>query len=459
MVNATYSVYMRHGRRAQMDRWACQRAEIQAHATQAVESVANVVKETTILQKSSLLELPDELLLQIAGYLRPTQRLSSADGFPDIPPRELSPGLFEPKAERIGLGLWGFLSLTLTCKRLAPVAGEVLYCDVSLPQLPSESSPHCSRLISFLRTIIKHPEMASRVSHLAVWVQKGRVLRAPNGGLCKCATCFQGLCDIVDQRLPMRGYVKSRFGKDFQCPTEAMVATVILAALPRLQSVELYFKAPKPVNTLVSRTMIEQQLASKSSRDMARLYLGLAASRVEKLKLSSDITFTCQRPLADIKALALEWTGRGTFPLSDVEHYPNVHTFRVDVPDHPMYQRQLGESLDYLLKPLPKLRTLELTSPEGGSIPPCVKKLVIRIGDAGQFTTINWVRDHLQGLQPLSKLQCIDIIWPDGMTMHGIWACYEDLAAKNGVQVLVWSGGEICRSFGHHVSRATIVSK
>ncbi|EAT77673.1 hypothetical protein HBI56_195380 [Parastagonospora nodorum] len=188
MVNATYSVYMRHGRRAQMDRWACQRAEIQAHATQAVESVANVVKETTILQKSSLLELPDELLLQIAGYLRPTQRLSSADGFPDIPPRELSPGLFEPKAERIGLGLRGFLSLTLTCKRLAPVAGEVLYCDVSLPQLPSESSPHCSRLISFLRTIIKHPEMASRVSHLAVWVQKGRVLRAPNGGLCKCAT-------------------------------------------------------------------------------------------------------------------------------------------------------------------------------------------------------------------------------------------------------------------------------
>jgi len=139
-------------------------------------------------QRTSLLDLPNELLLQIAGYLETDSVLSPNDGWnvaEDGQPLDWIPDTKVSRYDHFEKlrPLW---SLALTSNRLAAIAQPSLFRSVSLPQSshPSQwSVSFISPVLGFLRTILEKPELCSRVASISLWVWKSKHISLAIGPL------------------------------------------------------------------------------------------------------------------------------------------------------------------------------------------------------------------------------------------------------------------------------------
>jgi hypothetical protein len=156
---------------------------------------------------SHLLKLPNELLLKIAGYLAPASGLRKSEGYETLYKQDAEGGTArnttlarQTHAAEVG----ALIHLGLSCKRLVSIAQDIMYQEVVLPQpywtlLPGKLAP--SPLTYFLRTMLQRPELRVRVSKLAVWVWKGKLIRSSvdpkKESFRACGTCMKSLSPLV----------------------------------------------------------------------------------------------------------------------------------------------------------------------------------------------------------------------------------------------------------------------
>lgn len=364
----------------------------------------------------TLLELPDELLLQVALYLRPTQRLSNADGFSNQLPKRTDPHSFLPLlVSPYDLTSQSLVNLALTCKRLAPVAQEVMYQDVSLPQPRAQDDAKPSRAVSLLRTMIKRPDLASRVEHFAVWVWRGKPINASNEGMCACSDCIDILLKTVEciQKSPI---AQREWTEHLKTPTEAMVSSLVFASLPKLKSVELYLKESYKDLGGAQYGWREHCLAEMNALDVRRLSDGLATTGFEALTLSTELYGMYVGSLPRVKTLTLEVPDdkRSRVASSDT-YFPNVTTLKIrrplDTPWIGNFQLRLAlrNEISKTISTFTKVRTLKLGHDiPGGTclIPPYVEKIIVR---QAERYTVHWGREFLGHLPDSSKLRCIEM--------------------------------------------------
>ena len=130
------------------------------------------VPQLADIQNAAMLRLPNELLCQIAGYFAADKDiLEKDDGYITITVGKMRDTITLKRLQRrseYNVGVQSLVHLALACKRLAPVGQELLYRSVSLMQ-PRTFEGQCkSAFVSFLRTVIARPDLATLVEHLAV---------------------------------------------------------------------------------------------------------------------------------------------------------------------------------------------------------------------------------------------------------------------------------------------------
>ena len=202
-------------------------------------------RTTNVASSANLSMLPNELLHQIVGYLTPIEGIAREDGC-ELSAEDLYAGLKpDPCRRRARATQLGVLSdLALTCKRLLPVVQEALYLSVSLPQPQyglSSNTRHHSPLTNFLYTVIGRPDLAARVQKIAVWLWKGKAVdqeRLVNAkhDVCGCGECAQTLSTAV-ANLRLMESETAKWAEYLLHPTEAIVCSLVFAALPNLKSV------------------------------------------------------------------------------------------------------------------------------------------------------------------------------------------------------------------------------
>ncbi|KAF2822859.1 hypothetical protein CC86DRAFT_73065 [Ophiobolus disseminans] len=245
---------------------------------------------------SGLTTLQNELLHQIIGYLLPIEEIQKADGYgtsaentetglePDVRRRQAL-------AARVGI----LLDLARSCRRLLPVVQEALYISVSLPQLRQSSVKDTRQpwpLANFLRTVIRCPDLAARVRNLAGWLWKGNAadqdrLVDREYHICGCWECLQMLNTAV-KNLRLTNSDTASWMESLRRPTEAMVCSLVLAALPNLKSVSLYAKRYPGHDGTRENAKLPYTTAYRSdAEEMLCLTQGLASTRIKEL------TFLC----------------------------------------------------------------------------------------------------------------------------------------------------------------------
>jgi hypothetical protein len=243
-----------------------------------------------------LLKLPNELLLKIAGYLAPTSGLRRDQGYGS---RVVTWNTTEARQYHAS-AVQALICLGLTCGRLLPIAQDILYREVSLPQpfrsqLPGTPTP--SFLPCFLRTILQRPDLGAHVRKLAVWIWKGKPLRSkvdPKETFCACGTCIKALGGLVDT-LKLCDREKDAWMTELSWPCEAAVCGLIFAALPKLRSLELHAK-PLSVDYEDDHRLAHGRNKfdpingiRRYTSDVLRLTLGPATTKLTSLLLSTNL--------------------------------------------------------------------------------------------------------------------------------------------------------------------------
>tara|TARA_R110002003_G_scaffold562_1_gene20412 strand:+ start:2174 stop:3343 length:1170 start_codon:yes stop_codon:yes gene_type:complete len=370
------------------------------------------------------------------------------------------------------------LNLARTCKLLTPVAQEVLYHSISLRQ-PGLIHGRSPTLVNFLRTLIKRPDLAVLVEHLAVWILKSKqIYTSPTTVGCKCFDCLRGkpckgtpissekpVCGCTDciqalepilSKMTLTRDERAKWLDDLQNPTEAMLAALIFASLPNLKSVNLNAKtipnSPLFVDkyggwaTIVVR---EQPL------DVRRLAQGLATTKTKDLALSTDLNGMAAARLPSLKTLTLDYAGSNPFVTIQKGCFANVTTLKIcGRPNVPRPTSNFAWKVNKLCSSLPHLRTLEFDSGAAvqdafipGVVAAHVEKVVVRPAD---FDAVNWGRSYL-GMRGAggteSKVKCIEMYWRDDWPLHTFWIGYEQVVARTGVKVVVGWRGRVWRVF------------
>jgi len=409
---------------------------------------------------SRLLRLPNELLLRIVEYLAPTKRLLIEQGYGDRPyvsrygvVREVAQET-EQARWRHGAEVQSILFTSLTCKRLLPIAQVILYRDVSLPQ------PYCSQLLKtrapsflapFLRTITHRPELGVRVRSLAVWFWHESPARIPKDyekdRLCNCGSCEKNLGNIAEL-LQLSVEEKESFMKDFISPSEAAVCGLILAALPKLQTVELYTR----------RSFVESQNPKDRFWDLAfdltPLKQGLSPARISSLALSTGFEGLGAIPFFTLTNLTLEYDRGTAFPTVHEGCCVNVNTLKVIVTrgDFSRGRRGRGmfaQNLLALMKSIPNLRILGVESgPTLNYYPILADVNTLAIHQADHDTLVS-LDHYLKGkFAPLKDLRRLEVHWRGNLAPPDhIVANFPKMAKRAGIQIVTLADGEICEIF------------
>jgi len=365
----------------------------------------------SITSKPSLLDLPDEIFLQIASYLEPDVRTGKDDGYgsPTWLPLHLkdppTATLFQSAAEtrqKHRESTQPLVNLALTCKRLAPIAQEFLFKNVSLPrQLQDREHDgfYASPMLHFLRTILEQPDLVKNVCSLAIWLWKGVPIR-PLQYLSESSDHEPGslaakMADIV-YTLPdgsqRSGAGHERWIQSLSCPSELMVASLILASSPQLRAVEIYAKAAPSSNNVYGN--LGWFLRREEETGIRRLSQGLGMTSVQSLTLSTNLDWLCIN-ISSLTHLTLDYNGRHPFanflkgdiaPITDLtilwECNDNVDPLGRS-------QRENGKQLRYLCRRLKSLHTLRFNSSAylltRGRAPHTMERIVFQPADALAF--------------------------------------------------------------------------
>jgi hypothetical protein len=124
-----------------------------------------------------------------------------------------------------------------------------------------------------------------------------------------------------------------------------------------------------------------------------------------------------------------------------------------------------ADKVNTLIRSLPNVHTMELTSIEGAElchIPTYVEEIIIRselatMGEPlpmkdftllAQINAIAWGRRLLNMLPSDSALLSISMYWPEKKGVASGCDEYEELAARTGVKLATWHNGKIWRMLG-----------
>ncbi|KAF1848729.1 uncharacterized protein K460DRAFT_427988 [Cucurbitaria berberidis CBS 394.84] len=408
----------------------------------------------------SLLKLPNELLCQIAGHLVSTENICRKDGYRALYERKNNRDLETTDLLRIHLwSIQDLLNLGLTCKRLAPVAQDILYRDIFLPKPRRMSVPGdrgASSLVCFLRTIMRRPELGAHVRYLAVWFKKGKRLRssktANDDAVCSCASCLQKLTDLVDT-LRLSREAKMLWLKDLTRPTEATICSLIIASLPKLQALELHARPladEKQVRRLKYRsTKIETK---HDNTEVLRLSQGLAATQVKSLTLSTGLNGLAVARQPSLTSLTLDYTGPHQFVSIRKGCFLNVTNLNIrcrqnefeSMAGHdPHYRSSFRAKLEILLRGLPRIRVLEFESGAAASqceIPPSVELIRFR---GAEWDALQWVHFYLREKEVSVIPRRIELHCSKKSRDEVRWMQFDKWVRNTGVQVMIMWRGDI----------------
>jgi hypothetical protein len=337
-----------------------------------------------------MIRLPNEKLLQTAGELRTPRRVGKNDGFiswegsTDEQRRTAAFNCCIYQNDMLNLG-----NMALTCKRLTPIAQNILYCDVALLSPRLENGTHITPKVSFLHTLIKRPDLACLVEHLAVWMWKNLPIDKSKQGTCSSAA----LIDIVERIYPTSSSAWTQWMRDLQYPNEGSLCALVLASLPKLMTLELYsrsFSSRRPG----SRGAVVQDLDAPSQStgsyawDNNRLGRALALTHIQELTLSSGLNGLHVAKLPSLKTLTVDYSQANPFVYVPKGFFPNVKTLIIQrLATDSNNNREdpflmiFADKVNTLIRSLPNVHTMELTSIEGAElchIPTYVEGIIIR---------------------------------------------------------------------------------
>ena len=328
---------------------------------------------------SNLLNLPRELLLEIAGHIALTTSIAKDEGFGHEDQQEF-PTLDRDATsvrEKYASEVQGLLNLSLACKTLVPITQGVLYRNVSLltPRRVSLSdepvSAPPSSLSCFLRTLLQRPDIATHVRSLSVWIWKERVLSSPED------IDLEALFSIANS-LKITAQEKQDWFCDLDHPLEASACGFIFAALPRLRSVQLYV-TPSPDSEVVEYCDCEQ-----THRQVGRLNEGLVVmTQTTELTLSTGLDGLHTAHLPSLKAVTVDFDGSNQFVMVGKRNPVNVKTLKLQYTyTLDSSEEILCKNLGILLHGLRGLRTIEFPPsaclPRGCLMLDCVKTIRFR---------------------------------------------------------------------------------
>ena len=421
-------------------------------------SSASASSPTRIPNDSQLLSLPNELLLRIVEYLAPTKGLLMIQGHGDRPYVSRIGAVREVAQEteqarwRHGAEVQSILFTSLTCKRLLPIAQAILYRDVSLPQ------PYRSRLLKtrapsflapFLRTITHRPELGIRVRSLAVWFWHESPARIPydyeKDRLCNCGSCEKNLGNIAEL-LQLSVEEKESFMKNFRSPSEAAVCGLILAALPKLQTVALYTR----------RSFVESQNPKVRFWDLAfdltPLKQGLSPARISSLALSTGFEGLSAIPFSTLTNLTLQYGRGAAFPIVHEGCWVNVNTLKIINTRGKLFRGDGGEfarNLQALIKSFSNLRILGVESGPTLNYYPVLAGVDTLAIHQADHDTLDSLDNYLMGqFAPLKDLRRLEVHWRGDLAPPDhVVAKFPNMAKRAGIPIVTLADGEICEIF------------
>jgi hypothetical protein len=416
-------------------------------------------------------QLPAELLLQIAGYLQYARPIGKNDGFStceDTTSKEImTPAVTCSKHHK---DLRPLVNLALACKRLTPIAQEVLFRHVCLPQPHLATGHHTKPLISFLRTLVQRPDLGRLVERLAVWFSKDTpidVLKAVRS--CACGKCSSSLRAIIERMHPQSSSAVSQWMQDLEHPKEAWICALLIASLPKLKALELY------VNTIpVCKTQAVRRYPQYEPREeepttdegnvleIRRLANALALTQVKDLTLSTGLNGLHVASLLSLKTLTADFSKTNPFVRVTKGCFVNVTTLKIQCLDTDRPGPGYATKANWLLSSLPNLRTVEFTCSEAAalcSIPLSVEKINIRLelDSMGPISdhkrrsitgSIIWSLPFIDKVPIGSTLRSIEIYWPKELSFIRFPDAPYDLVTWTGVKVVIWQGGKITKTYG-----------
>ncbi|CAO2654018.1 Nn.00g107510.m01.CDS01 [Neocucurbitaria sp. VM-36] len=411
-----------------------------------------------------LLNLPNELLSQAAGYLVPTERICKTSGFGFVLEQQEHGSQEATRLRRNhAQSLQNLLNLGLTCKRLADVAQTILYRDVSLCQPRRDlqiDKRSISAFPSFLRTIILHPELAAYVRHLAVWIFKNKpvylVDNFNNETACACESCLSKLNSIMNT-LELSHEDKTSWLKDLKRPTEVIICSLILASLPNLRTLQIYARPLHPETLVGDLRSYGSPLQTRTDTlEITRLSRGLATSKhLTYLTLSPHLNgLATYARLPTLTSLTVDFSSAHQFVSVPKSSFRNVTHLRIQAHtldflptsqsaynDTNEIYRFFQQKLDILLRGLRTVRTLEFESGAAASrcnIPDHVEKVVLR---PAEWDARQWVGEFLEGEGGGNGVRRIEVYWRDDWAFPPVWRGVGEV--RSGIQVVFFWRGDV----------------
>jgi hypothetical protein len=237
--------------------------------------------------------------------------------------------------------------------------------------------------------------------------------------------------------------------KELSCLTEAMVCSVLFAALSKLRTVELYAK-PLPVEPEGDRRLSHGRSrfgpidASNYKSDVSRLAQGLATTSITSLTLSTDLNGLHASHLPTLTTLTLDYSGPNQFVTVAKGCFTNVTILKIQsLGCYSGMRLGVSEKLPILYRGLPNLRVLEFGSGKVAVFTPQVKTIVFREAD---WDAREWVRNFLVVRRSPNAgamaLKSIVMHWRKNCSLRPLrWCGGEQLAKEAGVKVVImWHG-------------------
>jgi hypothetical protein len=232
-------------------------------------------------------------------------------------------------------------------------------------------------------------------------------------------------------RLSEAGKVAWR--KELSYHTEAAVCALIFAAVPNLQTLELYAQ-PLSVDYPNNPTQY--------GSDVLRLAQGLAITKITSLMLSNNLNGLHAARLPTLTNLTLDYP----FAIVSKGCFPNVTALKIQGQSQYMLVG-VPEKLRILYRDLPNLRSLEFNSGKSVVPAPQVETLIFR---PAEWNALAWIcgflimRKHSTDAMALKRIEvhwCADNLRP--VARVGM----ERLAQDAGIQVVVFWCGELARVY------------
>jgi len=223
------------------------------------------------------------------------------------------------------------------------------------------------------------------------------------------------------------------------------VCGLILAALPKLQTAELYTR----------RSFAESQNPKHyfwdSAFDLTPMKQGLSPARISSLALSTGFEGLSAIPFSTLTNLTLEYDRSTAFPIVHEGCWVNVSTLKVIVTNG-LFFRGVGrfaQNLLALMKSIPNLRILEVESgPTLNHYPILAGVDTLAIHQADHDTLVS-LDDFLKGkFAPLKDLRRLEVHWrgdlapPDHIVVN-----FPKMAKRAGIPIVTLADGEVCEIF------------